>query len=278
MVEDFSFLDSVKGNTSSPVISFIGAVCFSVTWALALTWSAQAEQSYGVKISKGTIVFTPETPSAKTIVWKCSNIFGAQNVKILNDGTLEVAFPAGSFSPERSTVVWGFWAICPFESSEKTTHAKLSYTLTFAGNFDFVKWGKLPGLCGGTCPRWGENTWDGFSTRFMWRRKGALEVYLYSPSASEQSVGRGMFTFEPWKTYRISQEIQMNTPGKSDGSIQVFIDEKLVYTNTAMFFRNSSEILPDTVFFSTFFWGGDTTWATPIDTSIIFWDFTLSWK
>lgn len=95
----------------------------------------------------------------------------------------------------------------------KSKHSILHYTLHFSEDFNFVKGGKLPGLCGGDCPRGGNKSQYGFSTRFMWRRDGQLETYAYTPdsdSAFGVSIGRGMYTFSPGNTYELSQEIKIN--------------------------------------------------------------------
>lgn len=87
----------------------------------------------------------------------------------------------------------------------------------------------------------------------MWRKSGDLEIYGYFPGTTEQSLGRGMYRFEVGKTYHIAQEIQVNTPGKNDGIIKVFVDGKCVYKNTSILFSATSDILPNKMIFSTFF-------------------------
>lgn len=261
---------------TSAVKSFIWAVCFAVAGFTASSWEAQVWESYRVDLSnlagQKTISLSPTTQPKKTITSKCDSIFWTQNITSPKKGSIQVAYPAGSFSPEKSETVGGFWAICSPEALVKADHVKLSYTLSFANNFDFVKWGKLPWLCGGSCPRGGKAETEGFSTRFMWRRKGDLEVYGYFPWITEQSIERGMFRFEAGKTYHIAQELQINTPGQSDGVMKVFVDGNLIYEDNSLLFRNSSDTHPNKLFFSTFFWGGDKSWATPVDTSITIWD------
>ena len=264
---------------ASPLRSFVWAVCLSVVGCVSTTWESQAWESYRIDLSnlatQKTISLSSASKPKKPITSKCDNVFWTQNITIPKKGSIQVAYPAGSFSPEKSETVGGFWAICSPDVLVQTNHVKLSYTLGFAENFDFVKWGKLPWLCGGSCPRGGKAETEGFSTRFMWRRKGDLEVYGYFPWVTEQSIERGMFRFEAGKTYQIAQEIQVNTPGQNDGVIRVFIDGKLIYEDSSLLFRNSSDTHPNRLFFSTFFWGGDKSWVTPVDTSITIWDVTI---
>ncbi len=86
-----------------------------------------------------------------------------------------------------------------------------------------------------------------------------------------------MFRFEPWKTYEIAQEIKINTPGVDNGMLKVHADMIPVYQNDAMRFRNTEQTLSNKVLFSTFFGWGEASWATPVDTSILFSDFTVYW-
>ncbi|XP_069105634.1 uncharacterized protein [Argopecten irradians] len=97
----------------------------------------------------------------------------------------------------------------------------LSYDVYFPHNFDWVQGGKLPGLWGGSQTCSGHRDTDKcFSTRYMWRKGGAGEVYAYIPhdqypsfsswcspsnmichDNSGQSIGRGNFHFqkETWQ-------------------------------------------------------------------------------
>lgn len=214
-----------------------------------------------------------EENSQYTSIWWLENL--TQDKK-----TLHAFFPQWSYKPSVTPRGWaGFIYNSPELQGKK--HVILSYTLWFADNFDFVKWGKLPGLCSGDCPRGGAGTDDGFSTRFMWRKDGDLEVYGYLPDKSTsmgQSIGRGMFRFETWKYYELSQEIILNTLWKEDGILRVYVDDIMVYEKTDMMYQKETQLSLDTIIFSTFFGGGDTSWATPVDTSITFKDFQIQWN
>lgn len=276
--ENNSFFQMILGKKYE--IITIGIFCVLFFWVTFYFFWGKENTKYSATTQSHTAT---KFPNSQDIYFEnieknpeYANIWGKENMKISQDG-IKVEFPKGSFSPSNGSIRGGWGFIYSPEFLKDTKHAKLSYTLTFADNFDFVKGWKLPGLCGGTCPR-GGNEGDGFSTRFMWRRDGDLEVYGYFPDGSGQSIERGMFRFETWKKYHISQEIEINTPGKKDGIIKVYVDDELVYTNTSMLFRTSTDILPNKVLFSTFFWGADKSWATPVDTSIDFSDFSLSWQ
>jgi len=96
-------------------------------------------------------------------------------VMVTEGQRLRVNFALGKIGPEAGGAGWRM----PFGKHET---AEMSYTLRFSKDFDFVKGGKLPGLCGGPenvsggRPANGQN---GFSARLMWRRDGRGEAYVY---------------------------------------------------------------------------------------------------
>jgi hypothetical protein len=149
-------------------------------------------------------------------------------------------------------------------------HAFLRYYLRFPKDFDFVKGGKLPGFYGGTEVSGGRTPdgTNGFSTRFMWRTDGQGEVYTYMPSSPKfgTSLGRGSWKFSRDKWQCIEQELVLNTPGRSDGVVRVWLDGQPVYANEGLALRTVASLRIEGVFFSTFFGGGDESWAPPADT------------
>ncbi|XP_046546220.1 uncharacterized protein LOC124256290 [Haliotis rubra] len=167
-----------------------------------------------------------------------------------------------------------------------------SYDLYFDKNFDFRRGGKLPGLFGGwTNCSGGRHSDNCFSTRFMWRADGDGEVYGYIPDYHHQvshfcdhnvcnsvkgySMGRGNWRFKRGTWQNIAQSVHLNTPGKTDGSIKVWHDGKLVYTIDHLNIRSKS-INIDGIFFSTFFGGSDSSWAPTRDCYSYFKNFVLS--
>ncbi|NJN85333.1 MAG: hypothetical protein HC881_02160 [Leptolyngbyaceae cyanobacterium SL_7_1] len=251
-----------------------------------------------------TPVTPPKPPAAGTALWRddfsgdwksrwqvgTQGAFGATNLQPIANGNstgnataLRVRFPAGSASPAvaRSNnraiggaQFLGDGGVAPRDSM------RLSYSLRFSDGFDFVKGGKLPGLYGGNAPSGGEkpNGTDGFSARFMWRSGGDGEVYAYLPTSTSYgtSLGRGSWKFKPNVWHRLEQEVVLNQPGQDNGSIRVWLDGKQVWQDNRLRFRTTDKLKVDGIFFSTFFGGGDTSWATPKDVSIDFADFALS--
>jgi hypothetical protein len=157
---------------------------------------------------------------------------------------------------------------------------ELTYQVRFPPGFDFVKGGKLPGLYGGTENSGGDipDGTNGFSTRYMWRTDGAGEVYAYLPASENKgtSLGRGCWTFPPGDWTTVRQRVQLNTPGEDDGRISVWQGDRLVLDRGGLEFRTTPELRIDGLFFSTFFGGDDSSWASPVDQHVDFAEFTLT--
>lgn len=158
--------------------------------------------------------------------------------------------------------------------------AYLRYYLRFPEGFDFVKGGKLPGLYGGRVNdgRKIPDGTNGFSTRYMWRTGGAGEVYAYLPTsvAHGTSLGRGDWTWPTGVWIEVEQHVRLNSPGATDGQVQVWLNGILVFEQTGLTFRTVSTLQIEGLFFSTFFGGGDASWATPRDQYADFAGFVLA--
>ncbi len=215
--------------------------------------------------------------------------WGLQNAKAIKDSSgkfskvLRVSYPAGSASPtvtnsngapQGGSQVFANLGIPPQDS------LRLSYYVRFSKDFDFVKGGKLPGLFGGTVNdgRKIPDGTNGFSTRYMWRKDGDGEVYAYLPSSREHgtSIGRGNWRFQPGTWHHLEQVVVLNQPGKANGQIQVWLDGKKVLTENALTFRTTNALKIEGILFSTFFGGGDSSWATPKDVYADFANFSVS--
>jgi len=141
----------------------------------------------------------------------------------------------------------------------------LTYSVRFQPGFRFVKGGKLPGLFGGDAGSGGHHESAGFSTRFMWRAGGAGEIYAYFPNAKGYgaSLGRGRWKFTPGRWTRIAQRVVLNTPGRNNGTITVWVNGRQVFSQGGLTYRNKGNVRIDGLFFSTFFGGGDKSWVSP---------------
>ncbi|KAI9032581.1 hypothetical protein CLU79DRAFT_784298 [Phycomyces nitens] len=210
------------------------------------------------------------------------------NYAIVSDPTdsdspkvLRVTYPGGSRNPQYYPQGGiGFYAQ-PIEIDDTVQTVSLEYKVYFSKKFNFMKGGKLPGIFGGNgqCSG-GTNSKTCFSTRFMWRRGGAGEVYSYIPESKQRpglceeegnicdphygySLGRGNWKFKTgvWTTVR--QSIKLNTPGELDGHINVDINGERVYSEKKMAFRESRTGQNMGIVFQSFFGGSDESWESP---------------
>jgi hypothetical protein len=195
-----------------------------------------------------------------------------------------VTYPKGSWSPANTKRAGvpvgglGFFANCGIAPHDQL---HLRYYVRFPADFDFVKGGKLPGLYGGAGNRGGVQPTgsDGFSARLMWRSNGDGEVYAYLPNSTAawgSSLGRGAWRFKTGAWTLIEQQLILNEPGKTNGSIKLWIDERLVIDQTGLRLRDVPQLKINGILFATFFGGNDASWATPITTHIDFARFALS--
>jgi hypothetical protein len=213
--------------------------------------------------------------------------WGMENTSIIPDpmkrfnGILRVKYPAGSASPAvtRQGASSGGAQFLSTLGQLPQDRLRLRYFLRFSDGFNFVKGGKLPGFYGGDANSGGNtpNGSDGFSSRLMWRSNGAGEVYAYMPSSETYgtSIGRGSWTFRPGVWHQIEQELQLNSPTRSDGWVRIWLDQTLVLEQTGLRFRSDPKLKIDGLFFSTFFGGDDRSWATPKNVHIDFADFAI---
>ncbi len=182
-------------------------------------------------------------------------------VMVTEGQRLRVNFALGKIGPEAGGAGWRM----PFGKHET---AEMSYTLRFSKDFDFVKGGKLPGLCGGPenvsggRPANGQN---GFSARLMWRRDGRGEAYVYHKNQKgdygDSFAFPSDFRFPTDTPVKVRLAVSMNTPGKRNGALRVWIDEKLLVERSDMEWRSVDSFGVDGLYFETFHGGGDKSWA-----------------
>ncbi|WVW85452.1 hypothetical protein I302_107490 [Kwoniella bestiolae CBS 10118] len=215
---------------------------------------------------------------------------------------LRIEYPQGSYS--KKTGGTQFYANPLTSSNAKVASGSgnstttgqyermlLSYDVWFPTGYAWNQGGKLPGLRGGPDPRGcsGGNETDGtgcFSTRLMWRSGGAAEVYAYIPTTQKNfcsqsqvtcnsdygtSLARGSFSFVTgqWQTVRLL--VVLNEVGTANGIVELWYNgiQALKFTNLVL--RTSTNLNSvGGMFFSTFFGGDDSSWATPTDQFVYF--------
>ena len=94
---------------------------------------------------------------------------------------LQVFYPKGSVNPKSKPQGGSQFYVVPLDLRHACS-VMFAYSVFFPSDFEWVKGGKLPGLYGGrTGCSGGHATDDCFSTRMMWRKGGASELYLVRP-------------------------------------------------------------------------------------------------
>ncbi|MFB2938924.1 polysaccharide lyase [Aerosakkonemataceae cyanobacterium BLCC-F154] len=220
---------------------------------------------------------------------KKSGSWGLKNIEVMENPRskftkyLRVRYPEKSASPtvnRKEEAPLGGAQFFANLNMQPRDALRLSYYVRFSDNFDFVKGGKLPGLFGGNNNTGGKipDGTDGFSTRYMWRRNGDGEVYAYLPTSKKHgtSLGRGNWQFQPGKWHFIEQELTLNQPGKNDGRIRVWFDGEQVLDEKELAFRTTKDLKIEGILFSTFFGGGDSSWASSKDVYADFANFSVT--
>ena len=148
----------------------------------------------------------------------------------------------------------------------------MSYTLEFDvkfdENFEFIKGGKLHGLGPNQVMSGGKGTAsDGWSARIIFLQDGGVGIYYYHQDQKGNfgtSIKANNFNFELNRYYRVRMELTLNSVAQSsDGSIELFIDDKRLIEKNGIRFRavEGDEALITTFLFSTFHGGSTDAWA-----------------
>ena len=193
-----------------------------------------------------------------------------------SSSVIQVFYPAYSIDPANRPQGGAEFYASPLEQLHAATNVSFEYSIFFPVDFDWVRGGKLPGLYGGhrRCSG-GDDARACFSTRLMWRRAGAGELYLvslflsvtvsalvsiadyfqYAPKRRQTealcadllsvcdttyglSVGRSSFYFTPGFWTHVKQTVVLNTPGRQDGQFRLAVNGKEVINRTDVLYRD----------------------------------------
>ncbi|KAI0633273.1 hypothetical protein C8Q77DRAFT_1114063 [Trametes polyzona] len=207
---------------------------------------------------------------------------------------LQVTYPAGQVGSENSGMqLYSLW-----NTSDGSTFQSMlvTYEVAFDADFDFVKGGKLPGVRGGPDPDGcsGGSAADGkncFSTRLMWRKQAAGEVYAYIPTPNDicsnnhikcnsdgfgTSIDRNSFSFVAGQWNRVTLLVRLNQPlNTANGEVVLYYNNVKALDEQALQYRSNADITVGGLWFSTFFGGGDDSWAPPSTVHAYFRNFQL---
>jgi len=220
---------------------------------------------------------------------------GAANASVVEDPeygrALAVVYPAESGSitcvaRKRCAVHGGLVFRVPLPGGHTISSAWLSYRVKFEPGFEWVKGGKLPGLCGGGCATGGRRVEpDRFSIRYMWRAGGEATVYTYlgNPPGSGRGLPVGSWRWQAdGRWHQVQQELILNTGNHDDGVIRVWYDRALAdppsFERTDLRYYDRvrfPELGIDKLIFSTFHGGQDASWSPSRDVRAYFTDLTV---
>ena len=132
--------------------------------------------------------------------------------------------------------------------------------MRFKPGFNFVDGGKLSGLSGGNIvvPN-PPNQDQGFVCVLMWRADGSIMSYVYHQAQTSQYGEGGQWKsaiIKPGEWLNITIRVVMNTPGKTDGIMEGWINGKLAFSSQHYMFRSKWETGIHKIEFHSFF-GGD---------------------
>ena len=265
----------------------------AITPALA---AEAAPTSCATRYTSGA-VFPPESELAASLTGeRLRQLLGNKGWGLAEDVTvravegapapavLEVRLPQGSIDHKNKTAPMGGMGFRWKPGMPAgTTAACLSYSLWLDPGFQFNKGGKLPGLFGGDGPAGGKDVdgASGFSARFMWRTGGRGEVYAYIPGKPDGrglSIDRGAWVYPRGQWVHMEEEVVLNTPGRPDGQLRVWVDGELRLSHEDIVFRTSSRLGIDGVMADIFYGGKEPEWAAPADTMVRLTPFSLAWR
>lgn len=181
----------------------------------------------------------------------------------------------------------------------------MSYSVYFPAGFDWVKGGKLPGVCFSSkpqeCSTGGEWAAESGSFRVMFREDGAAIGYAYFTGsngdaamarqpANVKAVGKvkGGAGIDLWhakdasdlrlvagKWNRVSFTIQLNAPRANNGTLSLTVNGRTKTLNTISW-RTDADVKFNHIIMVTFFGGGSSDWASHKDTEILFRDISIA--
>ena len=227
--------------------------------------------------------------------WYAMEQNGGANASVVFDSlkksnVLRLKYPAGCLGPNDSPLACAGQIRQPLPQTSDTMW--VAYDLMFESGFDFIKGGKLPGLCGGKCYTGGNrpSVGDGWSARVMWRTGGAAVQYLYFVDQAatygddaKWDLGGTVAqkTFVPGKWHRLVTQVVLNSvstegAGDKNGKIRSWFDGSPALSLDTLRLRDYAAQTIDAFYLSTFFGGSDSTWSPLVDSYVRFDDFVVS--
>jgi len=205
----------------------------------------------------------------------------------VKDGVLTLRYAKNAHAGSSGAKISALPSPLPSEKVE------FGYDVLFPPSFEWVKGGKLPGVClGGTnskeCATGGDWKVGQGSVRPMWRSKNGKDAYIIAyvylpvggnPSAAYKRQGKGyqaatdpgertghnVWTGElpikkGWNSIRF--RLVMNTPKKTDGVLEIEVNGKTRSVNDVCY-RDTSSVNVNNLNFVSFYGGSGSDWNSP---------------
>lgn len=164
----------------------------------------------------------------------------------------------------------------PFEKKigSEPEQAYFRYYLKIAEGANVSGGGKLPGFAGtynkagwGGRGNTGKNGWSargGFYKTISdknspWAGRVSIGQYIYEVGENKYGKtfpwGHDLSTLEPGRWYCIEQHLKLNTPGQSNGLLEIWIDGVKIYRKSDLYLRDTKKLKIEKVWLN-FYFGG----------------------
>lgn len=176
--------------------------------------------------------------------------------------SVKIRYPRNGYDSKLSGAQWQ----TPFDRGYRELY--LSYWVKPQPAVDWTLGGKLPGYGGDLGGNAREDEW---SAKLMWREGGELEFYLHVPGSPRETSFKWNHTgsvarLRAGRWNHVQYRIRLNTPGRSDGIMQGWLNGELRgEERNFRFIGNSSEHMDIDYFFFSTFYGGNETYAPKSD-------------
>jgi len=278
-------------------IGLLALTCISASFAdvvVSVDFENRAEGQYTNDMAKEDF---PKRQGASS--WYAMEQNNGENAKIVRDGdehgmVLQLKYPKGCVGPN-DKIEEGIPACAGQVQQPLQVSAEemwVAYDIQFEEGFEFVKGGKLPGLCGGKCYTGGNRpaVGDGWSARIMWRKDGNVVQYLYFVDQAGTYGDDALWNlngtaeqkqFVPGQWHRVVTRVVLNSvttegTGDKNGVVQSWFDGELSLDLDTLRLRDSTNQKIDEFYLSTFHGGSDTTWAPTKDVFVRYDNFVVS--
>lgn len=212
------------------------------------------------------------------------NVRFVGNAPVLSKVAIEIGLPKDPPTPANAAPATkksgvGFaWQPARIKDA---TSACLSYDVYLPADIDPASGISLPGLFGNDDNDPLGDRAAAFSTRMRWREDGRLDLVNANPDgvASTHPVDHYSTKLPRGRWTRIEQEITLNTPGRKDGMLRVWVDGDMKIEQTNVVFRQDGAHGFRGVDASVHYSRNNHAWApSPKDTLVRLSPFEIRWK